>query len=115
MKKLTLPILIAVSATFVMIGMLSAQSDVLTLKSKKGDITFPHKKHADAFKCVDCHHKMKAGEKTPKPCKECHKKGEAVSAMKAFHSKESANSCRGCHEKQGKGPKYTPCKNCHKK
>lgn len=114
MKKWTIPILFVVCVTFLMIGILSAQSDVLTLKSKKGDITFPHKKHTDAFKCGDCHHKTKAGE-TPKTCTECHKKGEAVSAMKAFHSKKSTTSCIGCHKEQGKGPKYTPCSNCHQK
>lgn len=114
MKKLILPILITFTVTFLMIGMLSAQSDVLTLKSTKGDITYPHKKHSDTFKCVECHHKTK-GSETPQACTECHKKGEAVTAMKAFHSKTAANSCRGCHEKQGKGPKYSPCSNCHKK
>jgi hypothetical protein len=114
MKKLALPILIAFSLTFLMIGMLSAQSDVLTLESSKGNVTYPHKQHADAFKCVDCHHKTEAGGK-PKACGECHKKGAEVTAMKAFHSKTAPNSCRGCHEKEGNGPKYTPCSNCHKK
>ncbi len=114
MRKLTLPILIAVSAILFMIGMLSAQTDVMTLKSSKGDVTFPHKKHADAFQCVDCHHTAKGGE-TPKACRECHKKGAAVSAQKAFHSKSKTTSCVGCHTEQGKGPKYSPCSGCHKK
>lgn len=117
MKKCMIPIIMAVSVSFLALGVLSAHHpDVLTLESKKGNITFPHQKHVDnGIKCTDCHHKIKSEDETPKPCRECHKKGEAVSAMKAFHSKKAANSCRGCHEKQGKGPKYTPCSNCHKK
>lgn len=114
MKKLVIPILVAVCATFLMIGMLSAQSDIMTLESTKGNITYPHKEHADNFDCVTCHHKDEAG-KTPTPCRECHKKGAKVSKMKTFHNKTAANSCRGCHEKEGKGPKYSPCSNCHKK
>ncbi|MBW2056870.1 MAG: cytochrome c3 family protein [Deltaproteobacteria bacterium] len=114
MKKVNLGVLVVAGVSLLLFGVLWAQPDVLTLKSKKGDVTFPHKAHTASYACVDCHHKTKTGE-TPKSCAECHKKGATVSAMKAFHSKTSPHSCRGCHTKEGKGPKYTPCSNCHKK
>ncbi len=117
MKKWTILILLLVCTTFFMLGVLWAQYDVITLESKKGNITFPHKEHADrGLKCTECHHKSAEGEQNPKPCRECHKKGADVSKMKAFHSKKKTTSCVGCHTKQGgKAPQYTPCSNCHKK
>ena len=107
MKKLTLPILIAVGATFLMIGALWAVQDPLVLENKYGKVEFSHQKHEDK-KCQECHHTLKEGEESPKLCGECHKEGADISSKKAFH-----DTCKACHKKVAKGP--TKCKACHQK
>lgn len=107
MKKLTLPILIAVSGTFLMIGVLWAIQDPLILENKYGKVEFSHEKHS-SLKCQDCHHTLKEGEKSPKLCGECHKAEAEISRKKAFH-----DNCKGCHKKMSQGP--VKCKECHQK
>ena len=107
MKKLTLPILIAVAATFLMIGALWAVDDPLILDNKYGKVELSHEKHS-ALKCQDCHHTLAEGEECPKKCGECHKEGADIGRKKAFH-----DNCKGCHKQMAKGP--TKCKECHQK
>jgi len=107
MKKLTFPILIVVGATFLTIGVLWAVQDPLILESKYGNVELSHQKHS-SLKCQECHHTLKEGEQSPKPCGECHKEGAEVSRKKAFH-----DNCKGCHKKMGQGP--VKCRECHQK
>jgi DnaJ-class molecular chaperone len=107
MKRLALPILIAVGVTFLMLGALSAKEHTVVLENKFGNVTFEHQKHSDQ-KCQDCHHSLAEGDESPQPCGECHKSGAEVTAKKAFH-----DTCKSCHTKVGKGP--TKCKECHVK
>lgn len=91
--------------------------ETVIFKSKTGNVTFHHKKHADLSftKCTTCHHTWDGKEKI-KACKECHKKSDEIMAPKkktAFHTR-----CSGCHEYSvGKGMKAGPqpkeCKLCH--
>jgi len=107
MKRLTVPILIAVAATFLLIGVLWAIDDPLVLDNKYGKVELSHQKHS-AQKCQDCHHTLKEGEECPKKCGECHKEGAEISRKKAFH-----DNCKGCHQQMAQGP--TKCKECHQK
>ena len=90
-----------------------APPETVVLKAKKGDVTFPHKKHVDEYKvkCRTCHHKMDT-DKDKMSCRSCHgakKQGDVPKAMTAFHKR-----CKGCHKKhKPKAP--TKCKGCHKK
>jgi len=85
--------------------------DIIIFESTKGNVTFNHSAHAEAYACEDCHHAMSLEEGgTPQKCKECHEK-----PFSAFHTKSSTYSCVGCHTKAGAGPSYTPCSGCHKK
>jgi hypothetical protein len=83
-------------------------------KKRKGDPIFDHKKHTD-FKCQDCHHTWKEGEKVKK-CGECHLKKEkdkTLDLKDAFH-----DSCMDCHKKlKREKKKYGPtgCSKCHPK
>lgn len=113
-----------VAASFLAGGLLSIavadSKDVMTIENKypkrlKNPVAFPHKKHADAITCTECHHTWKKEErKTPQKCAECHKaedKGEK--GLKRSHHK----NCMGCHKelkKQAKktGP-TTKCSGCH--
>ena len=107
MKKLTLPILIGIAATFLVMGVLWAVEDPLILENSYGKVELSHQKHS-AQKCQDCHHTMKEGEQTTQPCGECHKEGATIDRKKAFH-----DNCKGCHQEMAKGP--TKCKECHQK
>ena len=81
----------------------------ITLKSKKGAVTFKHEVHK-AQACKTCHHKAKDG-KIGVACSECHKakvENDVPKAKKACH-----NQCIACHKKEKKGPKK--CKECHVK
>jgi len=107
MKKLTLPILIAVGVVVVTIGVLWAVQDPLILENKYGQVSLSHGSHS-ALKCQDCHHTLKEGEQTPKPCGECHNDNAEINRKKAFHG-----NCTGCHKEMGQGP--VKCKECHQK
>ncbi len=83
-------------------------------KKKKSNVMFPHDKHG-AFKCTDCHHTYKEGDKLKK-CGDCHKKekqDKTIDLKDAFH-----DQCIKCHkklkkEKKDTGP--TGCSKCHPK
>jgi len=107
MKKLALPILIAVIATFLVIGVMWAKEHTVVLENKYGKVEFAHQKHS-GLKCQECHHTLKEGEESPQPCSECHKAGADVDAKTAYHT-----TCRDCHKKMAKGPQK--CKECHQK
>ena len=68
--------------------------EMVVLEASYGNITFPHKVHAEAYDCTTCH-----GDGTPA----------------AFDlDKETAHAlCRDCHKQEGAGP--TDCRGCHKK
>ncbi len=82
--------------------------DVVVFESTKGNVTFNHSAHAEAYACKDCHHKTQE-DNVIKRCTECHQ-----NPFTFFHSKSSIHSCVGCHTKEGAGPAYTPCSGCHK-
>jgi hypothetical protein len=71
-------------------------ADVVTLKSKMGDVTFNHKAHGEKAECKACH-----GEGTP---------GKLM-----LGGKDPAHKlCQGCHMEKKMGP-TTKCMDCHKK
>jgi hypothetical protein len=89
----------------------------VTVKSKKGDVTFDHAAHGKTVGCEKCHHNFKGGDKSKPKCGDCHKaaaEGTTPSAKDAFH-----NSCTKCHkaEKAKKADTKAPtmCNDCHKK
>ena len=113
------------------------------IDGKKGDVKFPHKKHATEFKvgdkaiaCKTCHHTLKGEPKTAgdiQKCGACHvaagteqketggKKAPFLATKKGdSYDKKSVifhNVCLKCHEKVGKvGEKnLKACKTCHSK
>jgi hypothetical protein len=90
-----------------MIGVIWAKEHTLVLENKYGPVEFSHQKHANQ-KCQDCHHTLKEGEESPKPCGECHNAEAEITAKKAFHG-----TCTACHKKLAQGPQK--CKECHQK
>ncbi len=71
--------------------------DMVTVKSKMGDVTFNHKVHGE-----------KAG------CKACHPTEPA--AKFALGGKDPAHKlCTGCHAEKKAGPQANKCMDCHKK
>lgn len=114
MKKLTIAFLCF--AFFVAFSVFAADApEKAVLKAKNGDVTFPHKAHAETLKitCVTCHHTTKEGE-TPEKCSKCHGTDPKAPAVKdAFHK-----VCQDCHkQKNEKEGKKAPvkCMECHKK
>jgi len=116
MRKTTLFIL----AAFVLVlvgatGVFAAAPEKVVLNAKPGNITFPHKAHAETLKiaCAICHHTTKEGE-TPVKCSTCHGKDiKALKAQDAFHKK-----CQGCHKEMNEKEKKnapTKCTQCHVK
>jgi len=68
--------------------------DSVVLKASYGDVTLPHKMHAENFECSVCH-----GEGAP-------------GALELGKDKAHA-LCKGCHQEKGAGP--TKCSACHVK
>lgn len=96
MKKI-----IATIAALAIVGAATAMAagpETIQFENKKGNITFPHKKHQVDFKIA---------------CKECHTgapgKIEGFKGMGPGHK-----LCKECHAKQQK-PEMTACGFCHKK
>lgn len=84
---------------------LAAPPETVVIKSKLGNVTFPHQRHERiAANCETCHHMgVAAGS-----CITCHNQNpEAPKAKDAFH-----RLCKGCHADK-RGP--SGCKDCHKK
>jgi predicted CXXCH cytochrome family protein len=69
----------------------------LTLQAKPGNVTFPHKAHADKLggKCETCHATAAGGK------------------IEGFGKDKAHGLCIECHKKEAKGP--TKCAECHKK
>ena len=97
-------------------SLFAAAPDSAVLKAKNGNITFPHKKHAEEMKlpCVTCHHGLKEGTVPDKKCNDCHGvDAKAPKAQDAFHK-----TCQGCHKTENeKNAKKAPtkCTECHNK
>lgn len=99
---LTLGLLVFLS---VPIASLASTPEKVVLKSKLGNITFPHLRHEQMISnCETCHHMgVAAGG-----CSHCHnKEPEAPKAKDAYH-----RLCKGCHAEKS-GP--SGCGDCHKK
>ena len=117
MRKL---VSLAIALAFILgvsMAMAVTAPTTLTIKANpKKPVEFPHKMHADKFKCTVCHHKLKA-DAEPQLCTNCHKKtdGEAPKYFKAFHSKTAEHSCLGCHKAKGGDKAPTKCAQCHPK
>ena len=73
----------------------AADNAVVVLPAKNGNVTFPHKMHADAMACTTCHETDKGGK------------------IAALGKDWAHKTCKGCHADKGKGP--TKCSDCHKK
>jgi c(7)-type cytochrome triheme protein len=72
-------------------------ADMVTLKSKMGDVTFNHKVHGEKVGCKACH-------PTEPPAKF------------ALGGKDAAHKlCAGCHAEKKMGPAANKCMECHKK
>lgn len=71
-------------------------ADLVTVKSKMGDVTFNHKAHGEKAECKTCH-------------------GEAAPGKFSLGGKDAAHKlCQDCHKTKGGGP-TTKCMECHKK
>ncbi len=121
-NRIALYIAIAGLASLFIIGAVYAQDDIKSLKHdifverERSAALFPHVLHTDEAEidCLECHHIYKDGENVwddsaETECAECHKleaDGKTIPLMKAFHE-----NCKGCHEKEGKGP--ITCGECH--
>jgi hypothetical protein len=88
MKRLIIALML-VAFTFAV----AYAADVVTYETKKGNVTFNHKAHADKLGCDSCH------EGTP---------AKIAIDKKAAHG----DSCKSCHKAKG-GP--TKCNDCHVK
>ena len=82
------------------------------IAKEKGAVNFNHKAHGEKVKvCKDCHHKNEAGKEEKCSTAKCH---GAVAEAKKLTLKEAFHTqCKGCHQKQKKGP--TKCVECHAK
>jgi hypothetical protein len=90
MKK----VLAVVLMVFFIAGVAGAVAEMVTMKSKTGEVTFSHKFHGDSLGCKACHGEGKPGKLTL--------------------GKDSAHKlCKGCHETKKAGP--TKCFDCHTK
>ena len=96
-------------------SLFAAAPESVVLTAKNGNVTFPHKAHAETLKiaCTSCHHGLKEGE-TPAKCGSCHGvDAKAPKTQDAFHK-----TCQGCHKTENeKNAKKAPtkCTECHKK
>lgn len=101
-----LPLLLGLCLlTLLPLSSLAAPPVSVVLKSKLGDVTFPHQRHERIVSnCETCHHMgVEAGG-----CSACHLSNpEAPKPKEAYH-----RLCKGCHAEK-RGP--SGCKDCHKK
>ncbi len=85
---------VAVIVMVLFVAGMAAAADMMTVKSKTGDVTFNHKVHGDSQTCAACH-----GSGTP---------------GKLTLNKDSAHKMyKGCHDSKKAGP--SKCFDCHKK
>lgn len=89
MKKLVVAVLM-----ILFVASLAGAADMMTIKTKQGDVTFNHKVHGESLKCNTCHTKGEPGKLTL--------------------GRDAAHKlCKGCHETKKAGP--VKCFDCHKK
>lgn len=121
MKRKSVALVMTVACVFVF-ALAYAQDDIQSLEHdifvgrQRPAAVFSHEQHADTagIDCMECHHAYENGENVwddsmETDCTACHvleAEGKKMSAMKAFHT-----NCKGCHEKEGKGP--VTCGECH--
>jgi predicted CXXCH cytochrome family protein len=90
---------IILSSALVMVSAGTAlSSDTISLPAKNGNVSFPHKKHMEI--------------KQEKGCTACHA-ADTGGKIAGLGKEWAHNTCKGCHEKMGKGP--ATCSDCHKK
>lgn len=124
MKKNRIALYIAIAgvAFLFILGAAYAQDDINLLEHdafierERPGAVFSHALHTDEAEidCLACHHIYENGENVwddsaETECAGCHKlevNGKTIPLMKAFHE-----NCKGCHEKEGKGP--LTCGECH--
>ena len=82
-------------AVLAIIAVSAFAADSVVYPAKNGNVTFPHKKHADAMACTSCHETEKGGK------------------IAALGKDWAHKTCKGCHADRGKGP--TKCSECHVK
>ena len=96
-----------------------AVADQITLDRVPGGakpVPFNHKAHADAAKCVDCHH---ANPDAPKPCFDCHDDKDAANGGGHKYKETMHNNCgKKCHTEAAAAGKNAPtfpgnCPKCH--
>jgi type 1 fimbria pilin len=93
MKK---TILAALALSLLCTGLAAAaDTTVVVLPAKNGNVTFPHKKHADVMACTTCHETDKGGK------------------IAALGKDWAHKTCKGCHADKKMGP--TKCNECHVK
>lgn len=98
MKKVVISLLALVAFAG---SAVAAPPDTVVIKNDvKGNVTFPHKKHADAGLLKDC--------------KACHADAAGGKIGKLGKEKGHAN-CVTCHKEKGGGKAPTKCGECHKK
>lgn len=121
MKKVLSALAVLVAAGFLFAATAPDKVTIDGAKNKKPAVEFPHKVHADLYKCKQCHHTWD-GKGTPAKCTSCHTlkgKDKAPKAYIAFHHKTAKErSCTACHKdlkKAGKKTGPTKCGDCHKK
>jgi len=116
MKKATILFTFLAFVLVVAGSLFAGAPDSAVLTAKNGNITFPHKAHAETMKiaCATCHHGLKEGAMPDKKCNDCHGvDAKALKAQDAFHK-----TCQGCHKTENeKNAKKAPvkCMECHKK
>ncbi len=74
---------------------MAAGPETITIPTRMGTVTFPHKAHQERLK----------------DCKICHEKGPGK--IEGFSKDWAHKTCKGCHEEKKAGP--TKCNECHKK
>ncbi len=89
--------IVAVVLLLVFVAAPVIAADMVTLKTKMGDVTFNHKVHGEQAGCKACH-------------------GDATPAKFSLGGKDAAHKlCQGCHTEKKMGPAANKCMECHKK
>jgi hypothetical protein len=94
MKKIS-AVVVMLAVTAFAGAAFAAGPETIVLENKKGNITFPHKKHQEIVK---------------QDCKKCHQKGPGK--IEGKNMKWGHDLCKACHTEKG-AP--TKCDACHKK
>lgn len=87
-------ILVAAALFSSTLALATENPEVVTLKSKFGNVTFQHKIHGQSMSCSSCH-------------------GDTIGPMAPLGKDRAHGLCLACHKTGGAGP--TKCGDCHKK